>query len=862
MSFQYELIEPIMTTPFGVIHRGCNFNQQAEVAVLELFGHYREDGDTLNDIWHTIQPICNLKHDFLVPVIDMDKSRGWIVMEMRGETLDSIVTKSPFPQNVVRTLFRNLLELLEFFESNHLVHGDIRPAMLTLPQHPIGKSLEQLRVCLFPSLGVSLCGEVPLAKRDPKYLAPEMLNHQFGQISFATDLYCLGFTVLELLVGTKFNSFFQRIGQDSNTAWHFWHGNIAEQLPAPRDMIPNLDDDLNRVLVGILRKNVAERPASVKEVLSQLSDTTPEPIPVQLISDHANSGILQNTTEVVITTDVTTSKLPDVLPQTISRQTEKRKMQSPNTNQMKRKPWTKEWCNEQINKPHIFAGVAAAFLIPAIIIGLFLKSLMGGSETVPVPLTTTPQETVVSIGERKIPPDDDGNYLFPLGKNKLTISAEGYESLTLNLEISVQDSSPMIKATAQNGKPFSLEKTIVLKPLPILLTLNTEPQNVSVSSNNKELTPDEDGDYSFLPGKHSLKITAEGYQPFELEIQVPTIRSEPVKALSSSRKKIDLEKTITLKKIENSVPINSVSINSVPLNSVPINSAPLNSVPTNSVPLNSVPLNSDPLVPPPTPPVSELPKPKSELPVGFIAAGTQKNGQGLFQRIKSEKLTDLEFVLVESGSFIFGVEKGEKHWGELSGEKTSISEPFYIAITEINRKQYKQFLDTNSGQPVPVDCDLTQENLPVTGVSHDAAEAFCQWIGGRLPAEKEWEFAARFPDFSVSYPWGNQLISKELTNLFETNNAAPMNVTSFEQGKSPLGILNLIGNVSEWCAESYQVGFGESAADPVFKNTYVIKGSSFTSPIGREVRITSRAPVSGMGAKDVGIRPIVTMNND
>lgn len=780
MSFQYELIEPIATTPFGTVFRGCNYNQQSEVAVLELFEHYREDRDTLNDIWHAIQPICNLKHDFLVPVIDMDKARGWIVMEMRGENLASIIRKSPLPQNVVRTLLRNILELIDFYEANKFVHGDIRPEMLTLPQHPHGKSLDQLRVRLFPSLGVSLCGEIPLAKRDAKYLAPEMLNHQFGNVSSATDLYCLGFTALELLAGTKFDSHFQRIGQDSNTAWHFWHGNVSEQLPTPREIIPDLADDLNKALAGMLKKSVSERPKSAKEILALLADFEPEAIPSQLIAGHIDYDPrkLSGGGETDITTDFSTTKLPE--PSSLDNsslpdQAKRTKMQTTDSNSPQ--PWSKEWCDQQINKPHVFAGLAAVFLIVAVIIGLFLRSLKGDG-SIPVTLDISPADAIVMSGKKELEPDEDGNFRLLPGEYPLKISADGYEPFVLNINITLEGSEPVIEATTETGKTLNLDKTIKLK-----------------------------------------KTVSEPVSP------PPPVVASPVQT---------------------------------PVETPPVVTPP---APT--------PIETPPVVTPPvpasieTPPVVTSPVPTSVdlVPTGFRPIGSEKDEKtGLYLMIESDKLAGvapLRFVLIQPGSFTFGVAKGEKHWGELDGVTVKIMEPFYMATTEIDRKQYQEFLAKNVDRKAPADFAAESGNLPVTGVSHDDAAAFCQWIDGRLPTEQEWEYAARYPTFDAPFPWGNAPATTELVNAFETNKAAPTPVEAFEKGKTPAGLLNMIGNVSEWCADPYQVGFSESKDDPVFKNSYVAKSPSFTAPLGPEVRVTWRAPVPAAGAKDVGLRPVV-----
>ena len=145
---------------------------------------------------------------------------------------------------------------------------------------------------------------------------------------------------------------------------------------------------------------------------------------------------------------------------------------------------------------------------------------------------------------------------------------------------------------------------------------------------------------------------------------------------------------------------------------------------------------------------------------------------------------------------------------------------FYIDKTEVTNAQFAQFLNERGNQEEggatwlkvgDEDCLIAESggqywpksgyaDRPVVEVTWYGAVAYCEWAGGRLPTEAEWEKAARGVE-GRTYPWGEEIDCSYASYggcVDETTE-----VGSYPSGASPYGALDMTGNVYEWTADWY-----------------------------------------------------------
>ena len=184
-------------------------------------------------------------------------------------------------------------------------------------------------------------------------------------------------------------------------------------------------------------------------------------------------------------------------------------------------------------------------------------------------------------------------------------------------------------------------------------------------------------------------------------------------------------------------------------------------------------------------------------------------------------------VYVPGGTFQMGSSEG---YGDEQPVHTVSLDGFWIDRTEVTNAQYALCVeDGQCDQSLYADdANFNGGNYPVVGVSWNDATAYCQWAGGRLPTEAEWEYAARGEEENI-YPWGNESPTCDLAQYSDCSGST-VPVGSFPDGVSWCEALDMAGNVWEWVSDwygDYPSGAQTNPSGPATGDYRVLRGGSW-----------------------------------
>jgi serine/threonine-protein kinase len=269
-DLRYEILDTIASGEFATVSRARDRDLGREVAVKQIHPQYLADPRQLARYWQEAQLLASLQHANILTIYDVVRPRGWLILELMRGSLRPAAEGDAMDLDQLRVVLANCLNGLDFLHRNGVIHGDIKPSnILVAPPN-------RIKLGDFGLARRASNEEGSLLKGTTKYMAPELLSAQFGAVGPASDLYSLGFTAYELMVGAQFESLLPTLatfGRNKQLAWMMWHSTADVKLPDIQRVLEGVPEDLAHVIQRLIAKDQSQRYRFAHEALRDLQSS-------------------------------------------------------------------------------------------------------------------------------------------------------------------------------------------------------------------------------------------------------------------------------------------------------------------------------------------------------------------------------------------------------------------------------------------------------------------------------------------------------------------------------------------------------------------------------------------------------------
>lgn len=207
------------------------------------------------------------------------------------------------------------------------------------------------------------------------------------------------------------------------------------------------------------------------------------------------------------------------------------------------------------------------------------------------------------------------------------------------------------------------------------------------------------------------------------------------------------------------------------------------------------------------------------------------------------------YVWVAPGLFTMGCSAGDSRCepDEMPAHPVRLNKGFWLARTEVTSAQFLKVRGV-----VRLTANTKDASAPVVGVTWQEAKDYCAAVGGRLPSEAEWEYAARAGSATSYYDALDSIAWYEENSSEQAHRVGSKAANAF-------GLHDMLGNAYEWVRDRYYNEYDEEADDtveePLLPNaSAVARGGAWTSG-ARDVRVSNRLALPPDAAEpNVGFR--------
>ena len=259
---QYEIVERLGGGGMAVVYRAVQQPLGREVALKALSSELFQDDGFVKRFETEAKTLAKLDHPNILPIYDFEMNDGVAYLTMpliRGGTLRDVLNRGALDTLTAWRYLREIGDGLQHAHDAGIVHRDLKPTNVLI--HADGRAM-------LADFGLARGAGQPthlttigLAIGTPGYMAPEqVMGHDVDK---RADIYAMGVLTFEMLTG--------RLPFIGSNRMEVAYSTVNAPIPSAVKLNAALPDELDQLLAKILAKDPAQRPQTVRELLSQMA---------------------------------------------------------------------------------------------------------------------------------------------------------------------------------------------------------------------------------------------------------------------------------------------------------------------------------------------------------------------------------------------------------------------------------------------------------------------------------------------------------------------------------------------------------------------------------------------------------------
>jgi hypothetical protein len=245
----YHILEEVGRGGMATVFRAMDLDSSEEVAIKILSPYVAQEPKFKARFEQEIELLLNLQHPSIVPVLDYGEigDYSYIVMPfLTSGTLSQRLTQGPLPLKAAADVVHQISQALDYAHARGVVHRDLKPSNIMISDD--GQALlTDFGFARVADNSLSLTGSALIGT--PAYMSPEQCRGE--DATPLSDQYALGIILYQMTTGT--------LPYEAETPMGVVIMHATEPIPSPRNVDPDLPEDVEMVILKALEKDPKNR---------------------------------------------------------------------------------------------------------------------------------------------------------------------------------------------------------------------------------------------------------------------------------------------------------------------------------------------------------------------------------------------------------------------------------------------------------------------------------------------------------------------------------------------------------------------------------------------------------------------------